>query len=262
MLLEKLEGKASDLVLLGGLVPELLTRGQTPPATAHLGTTDVDVLLTTSFPLDSEALDGPPAVEQSLLGLGFENVKEGWRWRGLVEGVPVKIEFLCDLAEVQEELAVLPTGCEELRALNKRGTRFVSMDYEVTELTSRLNSAGEHTQSIRIAGLGGYVMAKGFAVRFRSEPKDHYDFIYVLLHNREGGPTGAARRILGGVLADEIGPSRSTLMQVRERFRKVTDVGAVDFATQSLQVEPDADERALRADAAAAADEFFRALSI
>jgi hypothetical protein len=33
------------MILLGGLVPEILTSGQTPPVPEHLGTIDVDLLL-------------------------------------------------------------------------------------------------------------------------------------------------------------------------------------------------------------------------
>lgn len=44
-LLNALEGHDIYLVVLGGLVPEVLTRGQEPPAPQHLGTTDVDIYL-------------------------------------------------------------------------------------------------------------------------------------------------------------------------------------------------------------------------
>lgn len=44
-LLDALKGHDIHLVVLGGLVPEVLTRGQEPPAPQHLGTTDVDIYL-------------------------------------------------------------------------------------------------------------------------------------------------------------------------------------------------------------------------
>jgi hypothetical protein len=46
---------------------------------------------------------------------------------------------------------------------------------------------------VRFASLGGYVLAKAAAVVDRRLPKDLYDFAFVLLHNREGGPGAAAR---------------------------------------------------------------------
>jgi hypothetical protein len=77
-LLAGLDGANIELIVLGGLVPELLTQGRDVELPGHLGTTDVDILLVTHID-QSEDLG---AVERSLLKLDFSPEEGGWRWRG------------------------------------------------------------------------------------------------------------------------------------------------------------------------------------
>lgn len=55
------------MIVLGGLVPEMLTRGQDPPAPLHLGTTDVDVLIDVQVSMDNDLFH----LEEALVRLGF-----------------------------------------------------------------------------------------------------------------------------------------------------------------------------------------------
>jgi len=84
------------LVVLGGLAPAVLASNEAF-VPEHLGTTDVDVLLITHVDLDADL----GAVERALEQLDFkpDPSEDGWRWRGPIEGVPVKLEFLCDLPD-------------------------------------------------------------------------------------------------------------------------------------------------------------------
>jgi len=81
-----------ELVVLGGLVPEILTRGQAELIPTHLGTTDVD--LHVSFGVDSDRDLG--SLEHALETIGAEPDPkiDGWRWRIPVGGVGVKIDWL------------------------------------------------------------------------------------------------------------------------------------------------------------------------
>src|SRR3990172_6360008 len=90
------------IVLLGGLVPEILTHGQTPEVPHHLGTIDADLLIDMQVAQD---VDLSPA-EQCLKRLGFEpeSVSAGWRWLGMVSGTSMKIEFLCELDDQPAEV--------------------------------------------------------------------------------------------------------------------------------------------------------------
>lgn len=119
-LLDALKGRDIHLVVLGGLVPEVLTRGQEPPAPQHLGTTDVDIYIAVQLDLDSDL----GALEEALdeLKVDRDPKQAGWRWIAIVEGAKVKLEFLCDLENEPAETAFRPDGCKELTALNLRGT--------------------------------------------------------------------------------------------------------------------------------------------
>lgn len=148
---------------------------------------------------------------------------DGWRWRGDIDGVPVRLEFLCDLPDHREREVIRPSGCTALAAANLRGTGYVARDFSREELTGALPDGTTITVSGRFAGLDGYLLSKCVAVRTRAATKDYYDLVYVLLHNRAGGPEG--------------------------------------FAEQALQVDPQADGRALRADAVDAVQRFFDTIS-
>ena len=96
--------------------------------------------------------------------------------------------------------------------------------------------------------------------RTRAATKDYYDLVYVLLHNRAGGPEQAAQRLLGGELADALQGLRSTFLEVRARYVNTTDSGPVGYAQQALQVDPEADPALLRADGVDAVQRFFETL--
>lgn len=248
------------LIVLGGLVPEVLTRDQQGLIPEHLGTTDVDVLLITHVNPDADLGD----VERALQRLDFkpEPGEDGWRWGGPIEGWPVRIEFLCDLPDHRESEVIRPRGCQDLTAANLRGTGYVARDFEWEELTGRLADGTEVSVRVRFAGLEGYLLSKCVAVRTRAAVKDYYDFAYVLLHNRAGGPEETAHRLRKGNLADAIGLLRSTFIEVRERYAKTMDSGPRAYAEQAMQVDPQADEAVLRADAVDAVQRFFAALGL
>lgn len=122
------------LIVLGGLMPEILTEGrETGPS--HLGTSDVDMLLVAHL----ERTDGLTRIEAALEVAGFSTQRgeNGWRWRGIVDGFAVKLEFLCDLDTEPEGIVAIP-GCRVLCANNLRGTGYVAADWTVRELTADL----------------------------------------------------------------------------------------------------------------------------
>jgi hypothetical protein len=258
-LLNELEGEGPEIVVLGGLVPEILVSGQDPPAPGHLGTTDVDILLVSHLTVD-EDLGG---VERALESIGFESSGEGrgWRWRGQVDGRAVKMEFLCDLDDRREEELVEVAGADKLVALNLRGTRYVAQDWSWETLRAPLPDGSMAEVEARFARLGGYLLSKVTAARTRGAVKDFYDLAYVLLHNRAGGPAMAAAAVYEGGFASSIPGLEATLAEVGERYRSPASVGPEGYAAQSLIVDPGLDERTLRLDAVSAVGEFLEALS-
>lgn len=255
-LLHELGETELEIVILGGLVPEVLTSGQHPPAPPHLGTADVDVLLVTRISTEKDH----SAVEESLRRIGFEPEDGGWRWRGRIDGRPVKIEFLCDLETEREFAQVRPPGCRDLAAQNLRGTGWVAEDWEAQTLSSVLPDGSAVNVEARFARLGGYLLSKCVAARTRGATKDFYDLAYVLLHNRAGGPSEAAAAVQTGALSTAPAQLRNVLTEIGERYRTPNAVGPSAYAAESLLIEPEADEAGLRADAVAAVAEFLEAL--
>jgi hypothetical protein len=116
LLVNEIGDDGVPLIVLGGLVPGVLTRDEDAVIPQHLGTTDVDVLLITQLDPNTDLGD----VERALQRLQFAPSSEDWRWRRRIDGRPVKIEFLCDLDDHPEGEVIRPTGCTELAAINLR----------------------------------------------------------------------------------------------------------------------------------------------
>lgn len=163
-LLDALEGHELDLVVLGGLVPELLTGGQEHETPAHLGTTDIDIHITLVADPESDL----SALEAALEAIDAEPDPkiDGWRWLIPIEGTRVKIEFLCDLEDRPANETILLPGCHRVKAANLRGTGFVARDWVEEEL-ERTTDGETSVRRARFAGLEGYLMAKSYAVRSR-----------------------------------------------------------------------------------------------
>lgn len=62
------------MIVLGGLVPPTLT-GDLPSVPAHLGTTDVDLLLVTHLTVDRDL----SPIERALRAMAFAPEGDGWR---------------------------------------------------------------------------------------------------------------------------------------------------------------------------------------
>jgi hypothetical protein len=252
--------EAPFLVVLGGLVPAVLARDTTGVIPEHLGTTDVDVLLVSQ--IDPGADLG--VVERALEALQFkpDPGQDGWRWQGSIGSTLVRIEFLCDLDEYREGESIRPNGSHRLGAANLRGTGYVAHDFEWEDMTGALADGTAVQISVRFAGLQGYLLSKCVALRSRAATKDYYDLAYVLLHNRAGGPEDAAQALRVGPLTSALGPLQSTFLEVRERYRDTSDIGPRAYAEQAIQVDPQAPEPELRADAVDAVQRFFTALGL
>jgi hypothetical protein len=262
-LLVALEDQHADLlvlVVLGGLVPEILTRSQGEAVPDHLGTTDVDIHI--SFVTEPDRDLG--SLEIALDQAGFEpdvRYGDGWHWRIAVDGVPVKVEFLCDRGDLPANEVVSLPGCQRLTAANLRGTGFVARDWTEEELSGSID--GEPVAVIaKYAGLEGYLMAKAYSVRERGLDRDYYDLVFVLLYNRAGGPAQAAALLREGKFSDDVNAARSTVREIAARFEDANGFGPESYAAQALGVDPGADGAQLRQDAVGAVAEFIAALHL
>ena len=258
-LLVALDDRDIALVVLGGLVPEILTRGQGDTVPRHLGTADVDIHV--SFGVDPE--NDLSALERALESIDAEpdSKVDGWRWQIPVSGFGVKIEFLCDRADVAADQAIALPGCRVLTAANLRGTGFVARDWVEEELAGEIG--GDHLSAIaRYAGLEGYLMAKACAARDRGLGRDYYDLVFVLIYNRAGGPAQAAELLRSGRFAADVVNARAMWREIEARFAVASAFGRESYAAQALLVEPQASVAELRQDAVGAVAEFIAALRL
>ena len=216
----------------------------------------------TSFDMQvAQDVDLSPA-EQCLKRLGFEpeSVSAGWRWLGMVSGTSMKIEFLCELDDQPAEVVVIAAGCRSLGAMNLRGTGYVREDFERVVLTGTLPDGRVVSVPIPVAGLGGYLLAKGTALRNRGKEKDYYDFVYVLLYNRAGGPAEAARVLRSGPFSSRLDGLSVLWKEISARFADSSGAGPVAYANQALQAHPLSDAGILRQDAVGAVADFLDGL--
>jgi hypothetical protein len=262
-LLAALEGQHPDivvLVVLGGLVPEILTRGQANLVPQHLGTTDVDIHV--SFLTESD--HDFSSLETALAAATFEpdtRYDDGWHWRIRIDRVPVKVEFLCDQTDVAANQVVLLPGCNTLAAANLRGTGFVARDWVEEPLSGTIDGR-PISVTAKYAGLEGYLMAKAYAVRHRGDERDYYDLVFVLLYNRAGGPAQAADLLREGKFAQDVRASRSMFREIEGRFVDPAAFGPTSYSRQALRVQPESDGAQLRQDAVSAVAEFISGLRL
>lgn len=250
----------SELIVIGGLAPDLLTESGPVP---HQGTTDVDILLSVGFVYDRDELDFA-WLETALEAAGFkvdELTRVGWRWTTLIDGVPVKLELLCDVYGDYNSAPVVLPGCQRASAMNLQGPGAAMKDAQVRELLVPADLGGGRV-AIKFAGLGGFLMAKASAAVRRQLPKDFYDFAYVLLYNRAGGPKAAADELLTGPACSLFPQYSPSIAEMVGLFTQGDRVGARHYADTMMATGDTADYEALVEDAVGAALEFWSGLEI
>ncbi len=248
-------GGRPEFVVLGGLVPELLcSRSEFQ----HAGTIDIDVQV------DLEIACGAvntARLEQALLDAGFtpENARI-WRWiaDGVFGAPVVKFELLADLDDRPASATISFDACENLGAVNLRGTGFAARDTEVHELNVRDGDV-THTVEINVSGIAGFLLAKTAAALSRRKAKDWYDIAFVLLHNDAGGPNAAVTRV-EQLFFDDIAALRTALADLEANFGNPADQGTRAYVTQMRIDHPELDHQTLAADAIIAVGEFCQRL--
>ncbi|TVP54195.1 MAG: hypothetical protein EA351_13720 [Gemmatimonadales bacterium] len=249
-------GERPSFVLLGGLVPDLLC---SQSAVRHLGTTDVDVQV------DLEIAAGAAntkRLERALLNAEFHpDSARVWRWRSADEGVRtvVKFELLADLDDLPAHQEVRFDDCENLGAINLKGTGFASRDVEEVELTAMV---GEDLRRVKIqvTGIAGFLLAKTAAARSRRLPKDWYDIAYVLRHNDLGGPAAAADFVIARFPDDLTGAVLTSLLELEANFSRPGDQGPAGYAAQMGDMNRALDAPQLRAEAVTVVSTFLERL--
>ena len=248
-------GSRPEFVVLGGLVPELLCATST---FQHAGTTDVDVQV------DLEIACGAVntlRLERALRDAEFEPFNRRiWRWvaDSFRMNAVVKFELLADLTDEPAESTIEFNECENLGAMNLRGTGYASQDVVVKRLSARIGGV-KHDVEVNVTGLAGFLLAKSAAARSRRFPKDWYDIAFVLLHKDEGGPAAEAETVRNR-FGSKFSAERTTLDDLLANFATNDAQGSQAYVRQMLVDHPDLDATTLAADAVLAVGEFHRTL--
>ena len=196
-------------------------------------------------------------LEQALRNAEFAPENEQiWRWvTGGTIGAPVvKFELLADLHDQPAEATISFDACENLGAVNLRGTGFAARDIEVRELSVR-DGGITHTAEVNVSGLAGFLLAKTAAAFSRRKTKDWYDIAFVLLHNDAGG-TAAAVALVQKRFVGEVPALQTALNDLEANFQDPAAQGSLAYVTQMRIDHPELDPEMLAADAVLAVGEF------
>ena len=183
-----------------------------------------------------------------------------WRWvTNRAVGTPaVKIELLADLHTQPAETTISFDACENLGALNLRGTGFATRDIEARAVRIR-NGNVAHNFEVNVSGLAGFLLAKTAAAFARRKAKDWYDIAFVLLHNDAGGTAAAVERVERR-FRGEIGAHQTALADLEANFEHETTQGPRACVSQMQMDHPELDPQALAADAIVAVGQFCQRL--
>lgn len=232
------------IILAGGLAPRYLVEEVPRGARAHVGTTDVDLVLGLAVELD------PPDVYYTLANnlhrAGFHQTEPSFRWERDVEGIPVIVELLGESNDSPPGKGFKPRGQKtgaDLSLLNIPGANLAARDFiEVVVDQERLDGGGRSAVTVRVANILSYTVLKVQAFQDRHENKDAYDLVFTLL-NYPGGPEEAGRVAAMSPIAEEE-QVQSALSLLEERFAASDLDGPTHYA--SFVADVDDQEEALR----------------
>jgi hypothetical protein len=216
LLHEAFGGFKDSLRLIGGLVPRYLA----PAEPAHVGTTDVDIVIDVQVLLAGEDYS---SLRDQLKKAGFQRlVRDGkassWQWQLLVNGVAVIVEFLVN-SDSPEEKGLVPLDGEEISACRIPYAGMAKDWFVVRKLRfERPDGAGISVETIRHADAPAFVALKALAMKYRHEPKDVADLVHVLRHC-DGAPASIAEQYAARLAAGEYAkPLHIALDTLEEKF--------------------------------------------
>ncbi len=245
------------IYLVGGLAPRYIV-GQLPEgARAHVGTTDVDLVI--GLALGDETPETYRTLQNNLEKAHVDQKEPDFRWAREVEGLTVVVEFLCETNAVPSGSIFRPkagsTG-SNVGAFNVRGANLVRYDFIERVLEGdRLDGGGASKVVVRVANLLPFTLLKVLAFQDRHENKDSYDLVFCLLHFGDG-PDAAGREAARSAIARDARVT-DALELLGERFRDVDQDGPTAYGT-FLAAPGDSEEAArLRREAVATVRAFL-----
>jgi hypothetical protein len=217
------------IYLAGGLAPRYLIGTLPEGVPAHVGTTDVDLVI--GLALGDTVPETYQTLETNLKRGGFR-AESSFRWTRRVDDVTVIVEFLCETDAVEPGRIFKPKGesvGSGLGAFNVRGAQLVTADYQPVEIEAeRLDNGGRSRVTVRVANTLPYTVLKVLAFQDRHENKDAYDLVFVLL-NSHGGPRAAGVAAAASPIAGHPQVIEA-LALLAERFLDIEQDGPAAYA--------------------------------
>lgn len=245
------------IYLAGGLAPRYLIGRLPEGARAHVGTTDVDLII--GLALGDEEPVTYRTLQNNLEKARFKQREPSFRWAREVDGVTILVEFLCETDDVEPGRVYRPKGESagaKLSAFNVRGAQLVRDDFVERDIEGeRLDSGGRSRVTVRVTNILPYTVLKILAFQDRHENKDAYDLVFTLLHY-EGGPRQAGRSAATSAVRQSPQVSEA-LSMLEERFRDVGQDGPHAYASFLAAPEDDGEKARLRQEAVAVVREFL-----
>ena len=244
------------IYLAGGLAPRYIV-GQLPAGVAaHVGTTDVDLVI--GLALGDEAPETYRTLQNNLNSAGFKQVEPSFRWSRTVDGVTVYVEFLCETDKVDPGAIYRPkegTG-SKVGAFNVRGAQLVTHDYIEHPIEGdRLDDGGRSNVTVRVAGLLPYIVLKTLAFQDRHDNKDSYDLVFTII-NYPDGPNAAGRTAAASAIADHPQVTEA-LTLLSERFADADHDGPHAYAAFLADPDDHETQARLRNEAVAAVEQYL-----
>ena len=229
---------SSRIVLIGGLAPRYIVGTLPHPASAHIGSADVDLAI--SLVVDDSAKTYSTLYAR-LRKSEFRQGQPGFEWSREVDGAAVKVEFICETDKVQPGKIYKPkegTGTK-FAALNARGVNLTSRDNLTVPVSAeRLGGGGTSQVNLRVAGVLSFTVLKTLAFQDRHHNKDAYDLVYTL-NNHMRGPQGAGETASQSpVCGDKMVTDALTLLG--HRFETAQHDGPTAYA--NFLADPDNEE--------------------
>lgn len=245
------------IYLAGGLAPRYLTGRLPEGARAHVGTTDVDLII--GLAVADETSETYRTLQNNLEKAQFRQREPSFRWSRNVDGVTVLVEFLCETDQVEAGRIFRPRGeftGSKLGAFNVRGAQFVRQDFIECEIEGeRLEGGGRSRVTLRVANVLPYVVLKIFAFQDRHENKDAYDLVFTLL-NGEGGPRASGSAAAASAVAQHAQVTEAVAL-LDERFRDAALDGPIAYASFLATPDDEGEKARLRREAVAAVRAFL-----
>lgn len=186
-----------EMVIVGGLVPALLTPQQNLPVgvNKHVGTRDLDL----GFSLGLLEGGRYQEIAKQLQNAGFEPdvnddgnpTLQRWIQR---EYFGITIDFLIPKGDRTDEGGSIFHLEHNFGAIISPGLQLAFQDRETVDLSGETLLGAKASREVGVCGPGAYVVLKALAFDDRGKFKDAYDLYYVV-RNFDDGPSDVAEHL-------------------------------------------------------------------